>query len=283
MNLPSFARYTAIAILIVGARASPCPSSAPPQCFARQSSTQQKSPQTNPKRRTQKLANPLNDLLDEAQHDIDTNQFEAALTPAPKIPSRKTRHRLGPLPTRLCLHRLKTSRRSSRRIRTRHHARSKNVRSFPESRHSPIAKKIPPPPSPHCAEPSICFPRKAARVSSSATRWNIPAIFPAAVESYEAALRLDPRDVETVIHLGNLYVGLKRYSDAEDKIPRRARTRAEISASAPRPGANSGRAKKARSRRSLSRLSRRSTGHSRRGISRNPSSDRAKAIRRRPR
>ncbi len=41
---------------------------------------------------------------------------------------------------------------------------------------------------------------------------------PAATDSYEAALRLDPRDVETVIHLGNLYVGLKRYADAETKF-----------------------------------------------------------------
>jgi tetratricopeptide (TPR) repeat protein len=41
---------------------------------------------------------------------------------------------------------------------------------------------------------------------------------PGAVESYEAALHLDPSDVEAEIHLGNLYVGLKRYSDAETKF-----------------------------------------------------------------
>jgi Flp pilus assembly protein TadD len=34
---------------------------------------------------TQKLANPLNDLLDEAQHDIDQNQFEAAITPLQRV------------------------------------------------------------------------------------------------------------------------------------------------------------------------------------------------------
>lgn len=34
---------------------------------------------------TQKLANPLNDLLDEAQHDIDQKQFEAAITPLQKV------------------------------------------------------------------------------------------------------------------------------------------------------------------------------------------------------
>ena len=35
--------------------------------------------------KTQKLANPLNDLLDEAQRDIDQKQFEAAVTPLQKV------------------------------------------------------------------------------------------------------------------------------------------------------------------------------------------------------
>jgi len=39
--------------------------------------------------RTQKIANPLNDLLDEAQHDIDANNFEAALAPLQKFIAEK--------------------------------------------------------------------------------------------------------------------------------------------------------------------------------------------------
>src|SRR5260370_1715424 len=35
--------------------------------------------------KTQKLANPLNDLLDEAQRDIDEKQFEAAIRPLQKV------------------------------------------------------------------------------------------------------------------------------------------------------------------------------------------------------
>src|SRR6266581_4327736 len=47
----------------------------------------QTSPKAKPtgQSKTQKLANPLNDLLDEAQHDIDQNQFEAAITPLQKV------------------------------------------------------------------------------------------------------------------------------------------------------------------------------------------------------
>src|SRR5260370_16752443 len=39
--------------------------------------------------RQQKLANPLNDLLDEAQRDIDANNFEAALAPLQKFIAEK--------------------------------------------------------------------------------------------------------------------------------------------------------------------------------------------------
>src|SRR5215472_6922263 len=35
--------------------------------------------------KTQKLANPLNDLLDEAQRDIDQKQFDAAIAPLQKV------------------------------------------------------------------------------------------------------------------------------------------------------------------------------------------------------
>lgn len=39
--------------------------------------------------RTEKLSNPLNDLLNEAQHDIDNNQFEAAIVPLQKLLAQK--------------------------------------------------------------------------------------------------------------------------------------------------------------------------------------------------
>lgn len=47
----------------------------------------QASPKAKPSGQTttQRLANPLNDLLDEAQRDIDQNQFEAAITPLQKV------------------------------------------------------------------------------------------------------------------------------------------------------------------------------------------------------
>ncbi len=47
-----------------------------------QTSSKAKSPGQSTK---QKLANPLNDLLDEAQHDMDQNRFEAAIMPLQKV------------------------------------------------------------------------------------------------------------------------------------------------------------------------------------------------------
>src|SRR5258706_6349421 len=47
--------------------------------------------QTSPKQKaagqskSQKIANPLNDLLDEAKRDIDKNEFEAAIAPLQKV------------------------------------------------------------------------------------------------------------------------------------------------------------------------------------------------------
>jgi Flp pilus assembly protein TadD len=45
----------------------------------------QSSPKPVGQSKSQKIANPLNELLDEAQHDIDKNDFEAAIAPLQKV------------------------------------------------------------------------------------------------------------------------------------------------------------------------------------------------------
>src|SRR5947209_8784516 len=42
-------------------------------------------PKPDKQSKVQKVANPLNDLLDEAQRDIDNKNFEAAITPLQKV------------------------------------------------------------------------------------------------------------------------------------------------------------------------------------------------------
>jgi Flp pilus assembly protein TadD len=79
-------RRTALLFLptLFAAHAAPCFGS--PRALPTQSAPQRKS---DAQSRQQKLANPLNELLDEAQRDIDANNFEAALVPLQKFIAEK--------------------------------------------------------------------------------------------------------------------------------------------------------------------------------------------------
>jgi tetratricopeptide (TPR) repeat protein len=214
MNLQIFARRIAIAILIVGARhAVPVFSAA--STFSFHSSSQQKSTQSQT--RTQKLANPLNDLLDEAQHDIDTNQFEAALIPLQKFLAEKpdiawAHFQLAYAYT--ALKRPDEARAEYERATTLDPKMSEAFLNLgillsekdPAAAVPPLRRAVDLLPAQ--SRPRFLLGHALERSGDT----------PAAVESFEAALRLDPRDVETVIHLGNLYLGLKRYSDGETKF-----------------------------------------------------------------
>jgi Flp pilus assembly protein TadD len=77
--IPFATRLAACFLTVVGAqRAAPQFSN---QAIAQTQSTPSRSAQT----KSQKVANPLNDLLDEAQRDIDKNDFQAAITPLNKF------------------------------------------------------------------------------------------------------------------------------------------------------------------------------------------------------
>ena len=214
MNLQSIASRIAIAILIVGARHA-VPVFCAASTLSLKSSSQQK---TSPSQtRTQRLANPLNDLLDEAQHDIDTNQFEAALIPLQKFLAEKpdiawAHFQLGYAYT--ALKRPDEARTEYERATTLDPKMSEAFLNLgillsekdPAAAIAPLRRAVDLLPAQ--SRPRFLLGHALERSGD----------IPAAVESYEAALRLDPRDAETVIHLGNLYIGLKRYPDAETKF-----------------------------------------------------------------
>jgi tetratricopeptide (TPR) repeat protein len=181
------------------------------------SNPQQKSPQTQPQSRTQKLANPLNDLLDEAQHDIDANQFEAALTALQKFLAEKpdiawAHFQLAYAYT--ALKRTDEARAEYERATTLDPKMSEAFLNLgilltekdPAAAVVPLRRAVDLLPAQ--SRPRFLLGHALERSGD----------IPGAVDCYEAALRLDPRDVETIIHLGNLYVGLKRYPDAETKF-----------------------------------------------------------------
>ena len=212
MSLPSFSRWAAVAIVIVGARHA-VPILCAPSVLSAQSPAQEKSSQT----RTQKLANPLNDLLDEAQHDIDTNQFEAALVPLQKVLAEKpdiawVHFQLAYAYT--ALKRTDEARAEYEHATTLDPKMSEGFLNLgilltekdPAAAVAPLRRAVDLLPAQ--SRPRFLLGHALERSGD----------VPAAVESYESALRLDPRDVETTIHLGNLYSGLKRYPDAEAKF-----------------------------------------------------------------
>ena len=215
MSLKDFlSRVAAAAFLIAGAGYA-VPVSAAASTFPAQSSPQQKS--TQPQTRTQKLANPLNDLLDEAQHDIDNNQFEAALAPLQKFLAEKpdvawAHFQLAYAYT--ALKRTDEARTEYERATTLDPKMSEAFLNLgilltekdPAAAVAPLRRAVD-------LLPAQSRPRFLLGLAQERS-----GDIPAAAESYESALRLDPRDVETVIHLGNLYANLKRYSDAEARF-----------------------------------------------------------------
>ena len=214
MRPSSFCKLATVALaLVVAEHAAPVP------CYAAssraESAPQQKS--TPSQTRTQKLANPLNDLLDEAQHDIDASQFEAAIVPLQKFLVEKpdiawAHFQLAYAYT--ALKRTDEARAEYERATTLDPKMSEAFLNLgimltekdPAAAVAPLHRAVDLLPAQ--SRPRFLLGQAQERSGN----------IPGAVESYESALHLDPSDVETEMHLGSLYIGLKRYSDAETKF-----------------------------------------------------------------
>lgn len=173
--------------------------------------------QKNSQTRTQKVANPLNDLLAEAQHDIDTNQFEAAITPLQKIIAEKSdiayaHFQLGYAYT--ALKKTDEARKEYEEATTLDPKMSEAFLNLgmllmekdPAAAVAPLKKAV-----------DLLPAQSRPRFLLGLAQEHAGAVT-AAVESYESASRLDPSDGETVLHLGTLYTKLKRYPEAEGKF-----------------------------------------------------------------
>ncbi|MGC1090014.1 MAG: tetratricopeptide repeat protein [Candidatus Acidiferrum sp.] len=173
--------------------------------------------QSAPQSRRQTLSNPLNDLLKEAERDIDANQFEAAIVPLQKLLAEKPDLAWGHFQLGYSYTALKRT----------NDARAEYERATaldPKMSEAYLNLGILLTDSDPAA--AVAALRKAVDLLPAQSRPRFllgyalerSGDIPAASESYEAALRLDPHDVETVTHLGNLYYGLKKYPEAEAKF-----------------------------------------------------------------
>jgi protein O-GlcNAc transferase len=165
----------------------------------------------------QELANPLNDLLDEAQHDIDANSFEAAISPLQKFIAEKpdvayAHFQLAYAYT--ALHRGDEARAEYERtvaLDPKMSAAYLNLGILLMDR-DPAA--------------SVASLRKAVELLPAQSRPRIllgtaqerAGDLPGAADSFAGAVGLDPRDTDAVLHLASLYLNLKRPAEAETKF-----------------------------------------------------------------
>lgn len=171
----------------------------------------------NPPPRSQKVANPLNDWLDEAQRAIDKNDFAAAIAPLQKViqdqPNVAYPHfQLAYVFT--ALQRRDEARAEYERaiaIDPKMTAAYLNLgillmEKDPASAVAPLRKVVE-------LSPAESHPRLLLGVAQERSQ-----DFLGAIESFEGARKLDPQDAEAVQHLGTLYMNMKRPADAEPQF-----------------------------------------------------------------
>ncbi len=176
----------------------------------------QDSPKKPVQGRTQKLTNPLNELLAEAQRDIDKNDFEGAIAPLQKVlaeqPNFAYAHfQLGYVYT--ALKRNAEARAEYERTISLDPKMAEAhlnlglllIEERPADAIAPLRKAVE-------LLPAQSRPRFLLGVALERTGEKA-----AAVGSFEGALGLDPRDFDTLVHLGNAYLDLKRAAEAEKK------------------------------------------------------------------
>ncbi len=167
--------------------------------------------------KTQKVANPLNDLLDEARRDIDKNEFEAAITPLQKVIADQPDFAYAHFQLAYVYTALKKT----------DEARTEYERTIA------IDPKMP---EAYLDLGILLLDKDAAAAVAPLTK--AAALLPAqsrphfllgvalersgdltsAVTAFENAVVLDPQDVDTLLHLADAYLALHRTANAEMKF-----------------------------------------------------------------
>jgi Flp pilus assembly protein TadD len=167
--------------------------------------------------KAQKVQNPLNDLLDEAQAALDKNNFEAAIPPLQKFLAEKPDVAFAHFQLAYAytgLNRVDEARAEYERC----------VALDPKMAEAQLnlgilllekdaAAAVPPLRKAVDFLPSQSRPRFLLGIALERS-----GDLAGAAESYEAAAHLNPSDTEAQVHLGGVYLQLKRPADAEKKF-----------------------------------------------------------------
>jgi len=179
--------------------------------------------QTSPKQKaagqskSQKIASPLNDLLDEAKRDIDKNEFEAAIAPLQKVIAEQPDSAYAHFQLAYVYTALKKT--SEARAEYEHTIAldPKMSEAYldlgillldkdPAASVAPLTK---------AGELLPAQSRPHFLLGVALERSGNPS---AAATAFENALALDPVDLDTLLHLGETYLALNRPAHAEQKF-----------------------------------------------------------------
>jgi Flp pilus assembly protein TadD len=178
----------------------------------------QSSPSSAPnKSKSQKLANPLNDLLDEAQKSIDANNFEAAVPPLQKFLSEEPTFAYAHFQLAYAYTALNRTTEARAEYERTIALDPKMTEAYlnlgvllthqdPAAAVAPLRKAVD-------MLPAQSRPRMLLAVAQERS-----GDLAGAATSFEGALHLDPKDLDATLHLANLYLNLKRPADAESKF-----------------------------------------------------------------
>jgi tetratricopeptide (TPR) repeat protein len=165
----------------------------------------------------QKIANPLNELLEEAQRDIDKKDFTAAIDPLQKFIAAQPDVAYG----HFQLAYVYTALQKTPEARAEY---ERTIALEPKMAEAYLNLGI----LYIESDPTVAVPnlRKTVELlpSQSRPRYLLGVAqehagdLSAAAESFEGAYRLDPHNLEPILHLANLYLRLKRPADAQAKF-----------------------------------------------------------------
>jgi tetratricopeptide (TPR) repeat protein len=167
--------------------------------------------------RRQKLANPLNDLLEEAQRDIEKKEFAAAIDPLQKFIAAQPDVAYGHFELAYVYTALQKADQARGEYERAIAIDPKMAEAYLNLGILFITR-----------DPAVAVPnlRKAVELlpAQSRPRYLLGVAqenakdYSAAAESFEGAYRLDPHNLEPILHLANLYLRLQRSVDAEAKF-----------------------------------------------------------------
>jgi Flp pilus assembly protein TadD len=167
--------------------------------------------------KSQKVANPLNDLLDEARKDIDKNEFEAAISPLQKVIADQPDFAYAHFQLAYVYTALKRTEEARSEYERTISIDPKMTEAYldlgillldkdPAAAVAPLTKAaalLPAQSRPHFLQ-GVALER-SGDLSGAAS-------------AFENAVVLDPQDIDTLVHLGDAYLALSRPANAETKF-----------------------------------------------------------------